>query len=62
MRRNASPTRCVFAEWHTDQLARAVRQTLLDSDLASIVPASYTRLNAAHLRSGKIGDAARGAV
>lgn len=44
-----------------DQLARAVRQALLDSDLAEVSPAASTRLSAA-LRSGKIGDAGRGAV
>lgn len=47
-----------------DQLARAVRQELLDTDLAKLVPASYTRLNAHTLSSvaDKVGDVGRGAV
>ncbi|EST08425.1 protein of unknown function DUF1767 [Kalmanozyma brasiliensis GHG001] len=44
-----------------DQLARAVRQILLDSDLAEVSSASSSRLTAA-LRSAKIGDAGRAAV
>lgn len=48
----------------SDQLAKAVRQELLDSDLAKVVPASYSRINAAALTSssGKIGESGRGAI
>ncbi|SJX62297.1 uncharacterized protein SRS1_13144 [Sporisorium reilianum f. sp. reilianum] len=47
-----------------DQLARAVRQELLDSDLADVVPASYSRINAQRLSSfrDKVGDVGRGAI
>nr|CDI53027.1 conserved hypothetical protein [Melanopsichium pennsylvanicum 4] len=47
-----------------DQLARAVRQKLLDSDLHRIVPASYCKLTPEAFRSpsAKVGDAGRGAV
>ena len=47
-----------------DQLARAVRQELLDSDLAKVVPASYRRIDADLVSSlaGKAGDAGRGAI
>ncbi|CCF49699.1 uncharacterized protein UHO2_07349 [Ustilago hordei] len=47
-----------------DQLARSVRQELLDTDLAKVVPPSYSRLSPDALlsASGKVGDAGRGAV
>ncbi|CDS02104.1 uncharacterized protein SPSC_05937 [Sporisorium scitamineum] len=47
-----------------DQLARAVRQEMLDSDLADVTPASYSRINAERLRTfvDKVGDVGRGAV
>lgn len=47
-----------------DQLARAVKQALLDSDLSQVVAPSYTRISPDRLRSGasKVGDAGRGAV
>lgn len=48
----------------SDQLAREVRRELLDTDLAKVVPRSYSRLTPEALRSpsGKVGDAGRGAV
>lgn len=48
----------------SDQVARLVRQELLDSDLTDVVPPSYVRLTTEALRSssGKIGDSGRGAI
>ncbi|GAC93029.1 hypothetical protein PHSY_000590 [Pseudozyma hubeiensis SY62] len=47
-----------------DQLARSVRQELLESDLSDVVAASYGRLTTEALgsSSGKIGDSGRGAI
>lgn len=47
-----------------DQLARAVRQKLLDTDLAQVVPPMYCRLTPALIKStsGKVGETGRGAV
>lgn len=48
----------------SDQLARSVRQELLDTDFSKVVPASYSRLSSDVLlsASGKVGDAGRNAV
>lgn len=47
-----------------DQLARSVRQRLLETDLAQVVVASYSRIAPEKLQAanGKVGDSGRGAV